>query len=94
MEVLRILCKLYSFQIGWQAQLCVATGKGIDWLQKGASISLRSPFKFTEDLQTRLETLLEKHKSQTISETETAEFAGITELDRIFTRTYSTRLKT
>jgi hypothetical protein len=42
-------------------------------------------FKFTDYLQTRLETLLEKHKVQTLSETETAEFAGITELDRIFT---------
>jgi hypothetical protein len=42
-------------------------------------------FKFTDHLQTRLETLLEKHKTQTRLETETAEFAGITELDRIFT---------
>jgi hypothetical protein len=58
------------------------------WIDSGIQIQQvrgLNLFKFTEDLQTRLETLLEKHKAQTISETETAEFAGITELDRIFT---------
>lgn len=65
------------------------------WIDSGIQIQQvcgLNLFKFTEDLQTRLETLLEKHKSQTISET--AEFAGITELDRIFTQVYSTRLRT
>lgn len=58
------------------------------WIDSGIQIQQvrgLNLFKFTEDLQTRLETLLEKHKAQTINETETAEFAGITELDRIFT---------
>ena len=67
------------------------------WIDSGIQIQQvcdLNLFKFTEDLQTRLETLPEKHKSQTISETETAEFAGITELDRIFTQAYSTRLRT
>ncbi|NJM48059.1 MAG: hypothetical protein HC860_19345 [Alkalinema sp. RU_4_3] len=58
------------------------------WIDSGIQIQQvrgLSLFKFTDDLQTRLETLLEKHKDQTLSEPETAEFAGITELDRIFT---------
>ena len=65
------------------------------WINSGIQIQQvcgLNLFKFTEDLQTRLETLLEKHKAQTISET--AELAGITELDRIFTQVYSTRLRT
>ena len=67
------------------------------WIDSGIQIQQAcglNLFKFTEDLQTRLENLLEKHKAQTISETETAEFAGIVELDRIFTQVYSTRLRT
>jgi hypothetical protein len=58
------------------------------WIDSGIQIQQvrgLSLFKFTDDLQIRLETLLEKHKDQTLSEPETAEFAGITELDRIFT---------
>jgi hypothetical protein len=58
------------------------------WIDSGIQIQQvrgLSLFKFTDDLQVRLETLLEKHKDQTLSEPETAEFAGITELDRIFT---------
>lgn len=42
-------------------------------------------FKFTDDLQDRLEILLERKKNQTLTPQETAELAGITELDRIFT---------
>jgi hypothetical protein len=58
------------------------------WIDSGIQIQQvrgLSLFKFTDDLQIRLETLLEKHKDQTLSEPETAEFAGITELNRIFT---------
>jgi hypothetical protein len=58
------------------------------WIDSGIQIQQvrgLSLFKFTDDLQVRLETLLEKHKNQTLSEPETGEFAGITELDRIFT---------
>jgi hypothetical protein len=58
------------------------------WIDSGIQIQQvhgLNLFKFTEELQTRLETLLEKHKNQTITETEIAEFAGITELDRILT---------
>ena len=67
------------------------------WIDSGIQIQQvcgLNLFKFTEDLQTRLETLLEKHKAQTISETETFELASITELDRLFTQVYSTRLRT
>ncbi|NJN30456.1 MAG: hypothetical protein HC824_08535 [Synechococcales cyanobacterium RM1_1_8] len=58
------------------------------WVEAGVQIQTvrgLNLFKFTDELQTRLETLLERHKNQSLSEAETAEFAGITELDRIFT---------
>lgn len=42
-------------------------------------------FKFTDDLQDRLETLIDRQKEQCLTPEETAELAGITELDRIFT---------
>jgi hypothetical protein len=42
-------------------------------------------FKFTDDLQSRLEVLIEQQKAGTISAEEVTELAGITELDRIFT---------
>jgi hypothetical protein len=58
------------------------------WIEAGIRIQTvrgLNLFKFTDELQTRLETLLERHKTNSLSEAETAEFAGITELDRIFT---------
>jgi hypothetical protein len=58
------------------------------WIDSGIQIQQvrgLNLFKFTDTLQIRLETLLEKHKAQTITAPEAAEFAGITELDRIFT---------
>jgi hypothetical protein len=61
------------------ASLCFTTATTF---QQVHSLNL---FKFTEELQARLETLLEKHKNQTLNEAETSEFAGITELDRVFT---------
>jgi hypothetical protein len=36
-------------------------------------------------LQTRLEVLIDRQKSHTLTTAETTELAGITELDRIFT---------
>lgn len=42
-------------------------------------------FKFTNELQTRLETLIDQQKADLLTLEETAELAGITELDRIFT---------
>lgn len=51
-------------------------------IQKVRDLNL---FKFTDELQARLETLIDKKKAETLTESETAELAGITELDRIFT---------
>ncbi|MCU0565644.1 MAG: hypothetical protein MUF49_03505 [Oculatellaceae cyanobacterium Prado106] len=42
-------------------------------------------FKFTNHLQMRLETLIDRQKANLLTPEETAELAGITELDRIFT---------
>lgn len=42
-------------------------------------------FKFTDELQTRLETLLDRQKADRLTPEGTAELAGLTELDRIFT---------
>jgi len=42
-------------------------------------------FKFTDDLQIRLETLIDRQKANLLTSEEAAELAGITELDRIFT---------
>ena len=43
-------------------------------------------FKFTDELQERLEMLIDRQKNNCLTPEETAELAGITELDRIFTR--------
>lgn len=51
-------------------------------LQKVRGLNL---FKFTDELQARLETLIERKKANLLTPEETAELAGITELDRIFT---------
>lgn len=42
-------------------------------------------FRFTNKLQTRLEKLLEKKKTDLLTPEEEAEFTGICELERIFT---------
>ncbi|NJP10199.1 MAG: hypothetical protein HC866_12555 [Leptolyngbyaceae cyanobacterium RU_5_1] len=42
-------------------------------------------FKFTDELQFRLEELLEKNKTGSLTSEEEVELAGIGELDRIFT---------
>jgi hypothetical protein len=51
-------------------------------LQKVRGLKL---FKFTDDLQRRLEVLIDLQKNNLLTQAETAELAGITELDRIFT---------
>ncbi|MBV9387200.1 MAG: hypothetical protein JOZ78_12315 [Chroococcidiopsidaceae cyanobacterium CP_BM_ER_R8_30] len=42
-------------------------------------------FKFTDELQSRLEDLLEKNKTGTLTPDEIAELDAVGELDRIFT---------
>jgi hypothetical protein len=42
-------------------------------------------FKFTDELQSRFEELLEKKKADILTPEEEAEYAGISELERIFT---------
>jgi hypothetical protein len=51
-------------------------------IQKVRGLNL---FKFTNDLQDRLEVLIDQQKANMLTAEETAELAGITELDRIFT---------
>jgi hypothetical protein len=58
------------------------------WVEVGVTIQQvrgLNLFKFTEELQTRLETLLTRKKEDALTSEEIAELAGITELDRIFT---------
>jgi len=42
-------------------------------------------FKFTDELNQRMIFLLDKKKQEILSSSEEAEYAGISELDRIFT---------
>jgi hypothetical protein len=51
-------------------------------LQKVRGLNL---FKFTDELQDRLEILVDRQKNNLVTPAETVELAGITELDRIFT---------
>lgn len=58
------------------------------WVEKGINIELVQNlylFKFAPDLQDRLDSLNQKKKSEVLNSEETAELAGILELDRIFT---------
>ena len=58
------------------------------WLEVGIQIQKvrgLSLFKFTDDLQARLEVLIDRQKANLLTAEEIAELAGITELDRIFT---------
>ncbi len=57
-------------------------------LEKGIKVEkvdLLCLFKFTDDLQSRLEDLLEKNKTGLLTTEEEAELNAIGELDRIFT---------
>jgi hypothetical protein len=58
------------------------------WVESGIKLSKvrdLNLFKFTDELQARLDNLAEKKKSEKLAEEEEAELAGILELDRIFT---------
>lgn len=58
------------------------------WVESGIKISkVRNfnLFKFTDELQSRLEELSENKKAEILTTEEEAELAGILELDRIFT---------
>lgn len=58
------------------------------WVEAGIQIQKvrgLNLFKFTDELQARLEILIERKKNNTLTPEETAELAGISELDRIFT---------
>lgn len=58
------------------------------WVESGIQISkVRNLllFKFTIELQSRLEELSDKRKVLMLTDSEEAELAGILELDRIFT---------
>lgn len=58
------------------------------WIESGIKVSKvrdLNLFKFTDELQARLDDLAERKKSASLAEGEEAELAGILELDRIFT---------
>lgn len=58
------------------------------WVESGIKISkVRNfnLFKFTDELQFRLDELAEKKKAGLLTSEEEAELAGLLELDRIFT---------
>jgi hypothetical protein len=58
------------------------------WVETGITVEtvrdLRL-FKFTEELQERLEFLIDCYKQDQLTEEQQAELRGLTELDRIFT---------
>jgi hypothetical protein len=54
------------------------------WVETGIQIQRvrgLNLFKFNDELQDRLEVLLDRHKNELVTEAEAAELAGITELD-------------
>ncbi len=58
------------------------------WIEGGIEIQRvrgLNLFKFNYKIQSRLETLIEHQKSNSLTPEDTAELAGLTELDRIFT---------
>jgi hypothetical protein len=58
------------------------------WVESGIKLSKvrdLNLFKFTDELEARLDSLAERKKSEELAEEEEAELAGILELDRIFT---------
>ncbi|MEO1392165.1 MAG: hypothetical protein AAFV90_04575 [Cyanobacteria bacterium J06634_5] len=58
------------------------------WIEQGITTQLvrgLKLFKFTEELQSRFEELIEMHKTHKLDESEEAELKGLQELDRIFT---------
>ncbi len=57
-------------------------GSGLQMEQVDSNLSF---FRFTEELQSRLEDLLEKSKAGLLTPDEEAELAGISDLSQIFT---------
>jgi hypothetical protein len=58
------------------------------WVESGIKLSKvrgMNLFKFTDELQARLDDLAEHKKCEVLTQAEEAELAGILELDRIFT---------
>ncbi len=58
------------------------------WVESGIKISKvrnLNLFKFTDELQLRLDELAERKKAGLLNSEEEAELAGLLELDRIFT---------
>ncbi|WP_404785179.1 hypothetical protein [Altericista sp. CCNU0014] len=58
------------------------------WVESGVKLSKVRDlhlFKFTDELQARLDDLAERKKAKDLTKAEAAELAGILELDRIFT---------
>ncbi len=58
------------------------------WVESGIEIKKvrdLNLFKFSSELQSRLEELSERKKAEMLTASEEAELAGILELDRIFT---------
>jgi hypothetical protein len=58
------------------------------WIEVGIQIQKvrgLNLFKFNDDLQARLELLIDRQKANILTVEEATELAGITELDRIFT---------
>jgi hypothetical protein len=58
------------------------------WIESGIKLSKvrdLNLFKFADGLQSRLDELSERNKSNDLTDAEAAELAGILELDRIFT---------
>jgi hypothetical protein len=58
------------------------------WVESGIEIKKvrdLNLFKFSSELQSRLEELSERKKAEMLTTSEEAELAGILELDRIFT---------
>jgi hypothetical protein len=62
--------------------------KPSSWVETGVKISKVRQlylFKFTDELQERLDELSEKNKTEILTSGEEAELAGILELNQIFT---------
>ena len=58
------------------------------WIESGIKITKvrnLNLFKFTDELQSRLDELSEKKKAELLTSKEEAELTGMLELDRIFT---------
>ncbi|MDA0268243.1 MAG: hypothetical protein O2890_03565 [Cyanobacteria bacterium] len=68
-----------------QAQLMIQPSSFIDAGIQIQSVKGISLFKFSEDLQTQLETLNAKQRDSSLTSDEQVELSGILELDRIFT---------